>query len=42
MKNELADDPEFIFLIKDLIENEVKKEIDKPGQNDQQALIKLE
>lgn len=35
VKNELVEDAEFIFLIKDLIETQVRKEIDKSGQNDQ-------
>ncbi|CAD8121643.1 unnamed protein product [Paramecium sonneborni] len=42
VKKDLIEDITFIFDIKDLIETQVKKEIDKQGQNDQQALLKLE
>ncbi|CAD8104199.1 unnamed protein product [Paramecium primaurelia] len=42
VKKDLIEDITFIFDIKDLIEAQVKKEIDKQGQNDQQALHKLE
>ncbi|CAD8196594.1 unnamed protein product [Paramecium octaurelia] len=42
VKKDLIEDITFIFDIKDLIESQVKKEIDKQGQNDQQALLKLE
>ncbi|CAK61655.1 unnamed protein product (macronuclear) [Paramecium tetraurelia] len=42
VKKDLIEDITFIFDIKDLIEAQVKKELDKQGQNDQQALLKLE
>ncbi|CAD8196082.1 unnamed protein product [Paramecium pentaurelia] len=42
VKKDLIEDITFIFDIKDLIEIQVKKDLDKFGQNDQQALLKLE
>lgn len=45
MRNELSEDPEFMLLVKDMIEDQIRKELDKSSQvnlHDNNQLQKLE